>query len=120
MHTLRHWLERSRDWLDDRGRPAWIMAMVIGFIFFWPVGLAILFYTIWSNRMSCNSWGRRNWNARTPVTATGNSAFDTYREETLKRLDEERTAFTSFLEQLRNAKDKAEFDQFMTNRQQSA
>ncbi len=118
MHVVRYWWERSRDWLDDRGRPAWIIAMVAGFIFFWPVGLAVLFYTIWSNRMSCKSWGRRASNARTPVSATGNMAFDTYREETLKRLDEERTAFTGFLEQLRSAKDKAEFDQFMATRQQ--
>ena len=48
---------------------------------------------------------------------TGNSAFDSYREETLKRLEEERDAFLSFLEQLRAAKDRAEFDQFMTSRQ---
>ena len=47
---------------------------------------------------------------------TGNTAFDAYREETLKRLEEERDAFVSFLEQLRAAKDRAEFDQFMANR----
>ena len=47
---------------------------------------------------------------------TGNTAFDTYREETLKRLEEERDAFVSFLGQLRAAKDQAEFDQFMSNR----
>ena len=28
--------------IDDFGRPAWIALMVIGFIVFWPVGLAIL------------------------------------------------------------------------------
>ena len=49
--------------------------------------------------------------------ATGNTAFDTYREETLKRLEEERDAFVGFLTQLRAAKDRAEFDQFMTSRQ---
>ena len=108
-------LVRSRDWLDERGRAAWIIAILIGFVIFWPVGLALLFYTIWSNRMSCsNSWGRR---ARRSVSApTGNVAFDTYREETLKRLEDEREAFTAFLEQLRAAKDQAEFDQFMNSR----
>lgn len=112
---LRRTLERMRDWLDDRGKGAWIIAMVIGFVLFWPAGLAILFYMIWSNRMSCKSWTR---SSRNPIhmDATGNTAFDAYRTETIKRLEEEREAFTSFLEQLRAAKDQAEFDQFMTSR----
>lgn len=46
--------------------------------------------------------------------ATGNHAFDSYRDETLKRLEEEQSAFEGFLDRLRQAKDKAEFDQFMT------
>jgi hypothetical protein len=46
--------------------------------------------------------------------ATGNTAFDSYRAETLKRLEEERDAFLSFLDELRSAKDRAEFDQFMS------
>ena len=120
MQSVRYWLERSRDWLDDRGRAAWIMVVVVGFILFWPIGLALLFYTIWSNRMNCNSRGRRARSRFIPAADTGNSAFDTYRTETLKRLDEERVAFTSFLEQLRTAKDKAEFDQFMASRQTTA
>ena len=39
--------------IDDFGRPAWIALMVIGFIVFWPIGLAILAYLIWSGRMGC-------------------------------------------------------------------
>ena len=39
--------------IDDLGRPAWIALMVIGFIVFWPIGLAILAYLIWSGRMGC-------------------------------------------------------------------
>jgi hypothetical protein len=114
---IRGYLERVRDWLDDRGRVAWVVAIVAGFILLWPVGLAILFYTIWSNRMSCNSWGRRaRRHSHSAAAPTGNVAFDTYRSETLKRLEEEREAFTSFLEQLRAAKDQAEFDQFMNGR----
>lgn len=111
-------LERSRDWLDARGKAAWIMAMIAGFILFWPIGLAILFYMFWSNRMTCNSWGRRAHrnSYRTAAAPTGNAAFDSYREETLKRLEEEREAFTAFLDQLRAAKDQAEFDQFMSSR----
>ena len=57
MNTAVRWLERSRDWLDERGRAAWIAAMVIGFVLFWPIGLALLVYMIWSKRMGCN-WGR--------------------------------------------------------------
>jgi hypothetical protein len=52
----------------------------------------------------------------TPFGTTGNRAFDDYREETLRRLEEEATEFQTFLQRLRHAKDKAEFDQFMAER----
>ena len=45
-----------------------------------------------------------------------NRAFDEYREETLRRLEEEQREFHDFLARLRRAKDKAEFDQFMSER----
>lgn len=41
--------------LDDLGKPAWIAAMVAGFIIFWPLGLALLAFLIWSGRMGCSS-----------------------------------------------------------------
>jgi hypothetical protein len=47
---------------------------------------------------------------------TGNSAFDAYKADTLRRLEEEQDRFEAFLERLRDAKDKAEFDQFMEER----
>jgi hypothetical protein len=47
---------------------------------------------------------------------SGNHAFDEYREETLRRLEEEQREFLEFLDRLRHAKDKAEFDQFMAER----
>lgn len=114
VHTVGEWLRQGRDWLDARGKGAWIAAMVLGFILFWPIGLVILFYLLGSGRMGkgCRSWKRRGASAQ----ATGNVAFDEYREETLKRLEEERTAFVGFLDKLRRAKDKAEFDQFMNDR----
>ena len=118
MDAITSWITSARDWLDERGRPAWIMAMIFGFIFVWPIGLAILFYMIWSNRMSCNRnriakyRGRRGMSQR----STGNVAFDNYRDETLRRLEEEQQAFTGFLDRLREAKDRAEFDQFMDSR----
>jgi hypothetical protein len=48
--------------------------------------------------------------------SSGNRAFDDYRTETLQRLEEEQREFKEFLERLRFAKDRAEFDQFMTER----
>lgn len=107
-------LTRARDWLDERGRLAWIAAMVLGFVVFWPLGLALLAYMIWSKRMfSCSP---RRARARYHAPSTGNSAFDAYRAETLKRLEDEHRDFVDFLQKLREAKDKAEFDQFMEKR----
>jgi hypothetical protein len=48
--------------------------------------------------------------------SSGNRAFDEYRIETIKRLEEEQREFRDFLERLRFAKDKTEFDQFMAER----
>jgi hypothetical protein len=45
--------------------------------------------------------------------SSGNWAFDEYRADTLRRLEEEQREFTEYLERLRRAKDKTEFDQFM-------
>lgn len=107
-------LGRARDWLDERGKPAWIIAMILGFVAFWPLGLALLAYMIWSKRMfSCSS---RRAHVRYSAPSTGNTAFDAYREETLKRLEDEHREFVDFLQKLREAKDKAEFDQFMGQR----
>ena len=50
-----------------------------------------------------------------PATS-GNRAFDDYRSETLKRLEEEQSEFKDFLAGLRFAKDRSEFDQFMAAR----
>lgn len=119
--------------LDDLGKPAWIAAMVLGFVVFWPVGLAILGYLIWSGRMGCSRMGGRGrWHrhdgedgrsgpdawfrGRRRPASSGNVAFDEYREETLRRLEEEQKGFVDFLDSLRQAKDKAEFDQYMAER----
>jgi hypothetical protein len=58
--------------------------------------------------------GRGTW--WQPQASSGNRAFDEYREETLKRLEEEQQEFRDFLDRLRFAKDKTEFDQFMAER----
>jgi hypothetical protein len=129
--------------LDEIGKPAWIALMVLSFFVFWPLGLAILAFLIWSGRMGCHYGSNDRWNrkmerlqqkmdrARDAMNAygqysrgpfwggtpsSGNRAFDEYRSETIKRLEEEQQEFRDFLERLRFAKDKTEFDQFMTER----
>ena len=61
MNRILEWLGQAERWLDSIGKPAWITAMVLGFIMVWPVGLAILFYMIWSGRMGCSKskWRHR-------------------------------------------------------------
>ncbi len=117
------WLRRAEQWLDDRGKGAWIAAMVLGFIFIWPVGLALLAYLIWSKRMftrssSCSArrHDRHDRHMGRAYATSGNSAFDAYKSETLRRLEDEQLAFESFLQRLREAKDKSEFDTFMADR----
>ena len=121
-------------WLDDIGKPAWIALMVVSFILFWPMGLVVLGFLIGSGRMGCwtarrggSSWredmermreqAAQWWGPRSAGPAanstSGNRAFDEYRAETLRRLEEEERQFKEFLDRLRQAKDKAEFDQFM-------
>ncbi len=115
------WFARAEAWLDDRGKPAWIAAFVIAMIVFWPVGLMLLAYMIWSGKLACNS--RRLAHHRAPRGlrgGTGNSAFDAYRNETLRRLEDEQQSFEAFLDRLRAARDKAEFDQFMEDREKRA
>jgi uncharacterized protein DUF2852 len=114
--------------LDELGRPAWIALMILGFMIWWPIGLATLAFIIGSGRMSCwKGGGMSRWqggidqmrSAGTwwqPSRSSGNRAFDDYREETLRRLEEEQREFHDFLGRLRMAKDKAEFDQFMAER----
>lgn len=50
------------------------------------------------------------------LRTNGSPAFDEYRAETLRRLEREQGEFQEFVEHLRMAKDKAEFDQFITER----
>lgn len=119
------WFMRAEDWLDDRGKGAWIAAMVLGFVFFWPIGLGLLAYMIWSKRMfkkSCNRDGQmsRHHPFRSAMRPSGNTAFDAYKADTLQRLEEEQSNFEAFLARLRDAKDKAEFDNFMDDRARKA
>lgn len=128
MSTLAAWPTRAETWLDDRGKGAWIAAMVLGFILFWPVGLALLAYMIWSKRMFSKGCAhRRGFGSRYEFRvhrhgfhSSGNSAFDAYKADTLDRLEREQGEFESFLERLRASKDKSEFDQYLDERARAA
>ena len=114
MDRVGRFLKDAEAKLDEWGRGAWIAAMVVGFVLVWPIGLALLAYMIWSGKMGCSH--KKSWRRR--MRPTGNTAFDEYREDTLRRLEDEQGAFESFLGNLRRAKDRAEFDQFMEERRQ--
>jgi len=107
-----------------------IVLMIVGFAVFWPLGLAMLAWIIWGDEIArktddlkaqfrskaraapfrpASGWGE-----------TGNAAFDDYRAQELKRLEEERrkldemrAEFETFLKELRRVKDQQEFDRFM-------
>ena len=118
--------------LDDIGKPAWIGLTIVSFILFWPLGLVLLGYLVGSGRMACwahgsgDRWQRRmermqqrmermqgaaeRWSGRGyQSSSSGNRAFDEYRDETMRRLEEEQREFKAFLDRLRHAKDKVEF-----------
>jgi uncharacterized protein DUF2852 len=123
--------------LDEFGKPAWIVLMILSFIWWWPLGLAVLAFLFGSGRMGCWSHnGMSRWQSKMDrmhakmdrmrtysgcgdwwaPSSSGNRAFDDYRSETLQRLEEEQHEFKEFLQRLRFAKDREEFDQFMAER----
>ena len=119
-------LRRAEAWLDRKGRMAWIAAMVLGFVIFWPIGLMLVGYITYTNRWSSNKMfgcaARKHrhhhdrYAAFRAAQPSGNAAFDSYKSDMLKRLETEQTAFEAFLQRLRAAKDKSEFDAFMEDR----
>jgi Protein of unknown function (DUF2852) len=128
---------RTGAWRWSAGELA---AMVGGFVVFWPLGLLALFVK-WKNKelwpgsadgaMPWSAWkksGTSSWSAWRPqrgygFSSSGNAAFDDYKRQQLDRLEQERRkledeqrAFKDYLERLRMAKDKDEFDRFMAER----
>lgn len=121
-------------------RPAWtpatIALMVLGFMVFWPLGLAMLAYIIWGERLdgfkadvnrATDSfvWSCRK-NGSGIRSSSGNLAFDAWRDAELSRLDEERRKldemrkeFDAHMHDLRMARDREEFEQFMARREKT-
>ncbi|MBB4066870.1 DUF2852 domain-containing protein [Gellertiella hungarica] len=119
--------------------PATVALMVLGFVVFWPLGLAMLAYILYGDRLQDfkreanrkmdaapfrrwrGEWGRGS--CRTRFHETGNTAFDEWRRTELDRLeaerrklDEMRAEFDRYAAELRRAKDREEFDRFMRER----
>src|SRR5882724_12053307 len=81
-----------------------IVLMIIGFALFWPLGLAMLAWIIWGDEIGAKADDVkarfRSFSERAPrfrpaenfgfQSRTGNAAFDEYRAQELKRLEEER------------------------------
>jgi len=133
----------SRGCAGSRWTPVELIAMVLGFMVFWPIGLAILGYKYWQRKtggpdlqtVATDAFGRarsamsgfqasapQGW-ARGFTTSTGNAAFDAWKSAELSRLEEERRRledahreFAEWLETVRKAKDREEFDRFMNER----
>ena len=110
-------------------RPMWIAAIILGFWFWWPVGLAILVYRLATKRYGNERFGRGGgWQMPDMMSRaargfsyappSGNRAFDEYRSETLRRLEDEQKEFVDYLDRLRQARDRQEFEQFMAERRQ--
>lgn len=123
-------------------KPEWsfatIVLMVLGFIIFWPLGLAMLAYILWGERFGgsadkAEAWikSKKRWvkNCRQHQHgyrhSSGNAAFDGYREDQLKRLEEERqrldaevSEFHDYMHNLHKARDREEFDRFMQSRKE--
>ncbi|MGH6849783.1 MAG: DUF2852 domain-containing protein [Methylocella sp.] len=132
-------------WHSAPWKPVEILAMVLGFIVFWPIGLAVVCWKFWQKKSgypgdiisfgrekwgNWTSWGRdpgrwafaaNNWSASGfGMGSTGNRAFDEWRAAELARLEEERQKlvaaereFAKFMENLRHARDREEFERFM-------
>lgn len=128
--------EKQRGFAQALIRPAWtpatIALMIIGFMIFWPLGLAMLAYILWgdrldefksnvnaaTNKVSDNIQGAFKHNRQNG--SSGNAAFDEWREAEIARIEEERSKleetrreFDAHLRELRRAKDQEEFDAFM-------
>ena len=117
-----------------------IGAIVVGFIYWWPIGLALVAWKVagypalddirgLARRAGATGDGVRPASrfARAFEAAhrqgTGNLAFDEYRKAELDRLEaqkralrEESRAFAEFVEELKRAKDREQFDAFMAKR----
>jgi len=120
-------------------RPAWtpvtIAMMIIGFMIYWPLGLAMIAYIVWGDKLEgmkddlnrATDKVSETFASSTSTNRTGNVAFDEWREVELARLEEERQKlnesvreFEEYQRELRRAKDADEFETFMKSRKRKS
>jgi len=110
-----------------------IASMVLGFIFFWPLGLFILFWNISGRSVKDLPNGIRNlWNKVTggwggdtgfhTADNSGNAIFNEYQQTQYDRIQElkdeikERSRrFRNFRDEAKRRADKEEFNRFMSD-----
>ena len=127
-------------------KPQWgpltIALMVLGFVVWWPLGLAMLAYILWGEMFGGSAEKAEAWAQKSKAwcrdqnfnhnhhkhygnwrNSSGNAAFDDYREREMRRLDEERRKldeerreFDGYVRNLRRARDQEEFDRFRRER----
>ena len=129
---------RSRSCGFARWTPIELLAMILGFVVFWPIGLAVLAFKFWQRKsgyqgdlgtaaqekwQDARSAFSGPWGARASWRSSGNLAFDEWRAAEIARLEEERRKleeahreFAAFVENIRRAKDREEFERFMNER----
>ena len=104
-----------------RWTPLGVAAVVLGFMSWWPLGLAVVAYIMWGGSIDdlaqkgIDELKSAFKSGTVSQGSTGNAAFDAYREETLRRLEEERAEFDAFVVKLREARDREEFEHFMAD-----
>ena len=130
------------------GRMGWapveILAVVLGFMVYWPIGLGLIAWKMIQRRSGVSAdwfgdmrakmegFGRTAAAGARPEWAgfgfgqtqhSGNAAFDDWRKQEIERLEVERRKleeaqreFAAFVEEARKAQDREAFERFMQNR----
>jgi Protein of unknown function (DUF2852) len=95
--------------------PMKLLALLVGFAIFPPLGIAALVYFLWMGRRGWArggaGFGRGCGRGR---RHSGNAAFDAHQEKILTELREERRAFHEHRAEERRKRDQAAYDAFRT------
>jgi hypothetical protein len=108
---------RQRRWT-----PLSVFAVILGFIVWWPLGMLAIGYILWGGSIDGLvddlATEAKKWFNHAPKkqSSTGNAAFDAYKEQTLKQLEEEEASFAAYIQKLREARDRDEFERFLSER----
>ncbi len=123
--------------LDGLGKMAWLAITSLAFVIAWPLSIAMLAYLAGSGHLqawyaehagapgawfgiarSSPAFGSGQRGSAFHMASSGNRACDDCRGEALSRLEKGQRESHAYLERLRKARGKAEFDTFMAERRQ--